>query len=494
MFMTLNDQMNTLFQRGLTVIKDNYEDIQKELHWVIQQYKRNNKNIAEAMEDTFRFLTEHLIHAEFPLNHFISNLPSKMNTNPFILLLLENVVHKVLQENAKKTHHDHFSIHYVFTKISEEVFLFPYQKNSSLKDFINHLVASHQLPIDSIIVAENINNCFVATQVYTKNPSSLSLPAEKLEADTIYDLTEFLYIYITGNKNNLSAVPIPYDHVTLIVFLPREDISKVIPFLTFTLKMYNDSQKSLLIAKQSQQWKDSVIMFNEKVMGSQTYTDALQNIASGFVEFLPFERSALFSYNKNEQTGLGLYGHHIDKEAIRNITENVQNLPLVHKQLKILENFGRRLKYIQPLYIRDAKGIFPEQYINQFELKSVVVVPVYLSSSNKLLGAAILDQGPWQYFKIDKDTFLALIKFGQSAGEILAKYDKERKSGKKWHFSPRELEVLKLLAEGASTFEAAIEMHLSEYTVRDYVSAIMQKMNVKNRTEAVAKAIREGLI
>lgn len=37
-------------------------------------------------------------------------------------------------------------------------------------------------------------------------------------------------------------------------------------------------------------------------------------------------------------------------------------------------------------------------------------------------------------------------------------------------------------------------MNLSEYTVRDYISSIMQKMNVKNRTEAVAKAIREGVI
>ncbi|RKO62259.1 response regulator transcription factor [Caldibacillus debilis] len=50
------------------------------------------------------------------------------------------------------------------------------------------------------------------------------------------------------------------------------------------------------------------------------------------------------------------------------------------------------------------------------------------------------------------------------------------------------------MAEGLSTFEAAVQLNLSEYTVRDYVSAIMQKMNVKNRTEAVAKAIREGLI
>lgn len=50
------------------------------------------------------------------------------------------------------------------------------------------------------------------------------------------------------------------------------------------------------------------------------------------------------------------------------------------------------------------------------------------------------------------------------------------------------------MADGASTYEAASNLNLSEYTVRDYVSTIMQKMEAKNRTEAVAKAIREGFI
>lgn len=105
-----------------------------------------------------------------------------------------------------------------------------------------------------------------------------------------------------------------------------------------------------------------------------------------------------------------------------------------------------------------------------------------------------MDQGAGKNFSIDRDTFFALIKFGQSAGEVLAKYYKESPQNGKWHFSPRELDVLKLLAEGMSTFEAAAELNLSEYTVRDYVSSIMKKMKVRNRTEAVARAIREGFI
>jgi DNA-binding NarL/FixJ family response regulator len=61
-------------------------------------------------------------------------------------------------------------------------------------------------------------------------------------------------------------------------------------------------------------------------------------------------------------------------------------------------------------------------------------------------------------------------------------------------FPPREIEILKLLADGASTSEAACQLYLSEFAVRDYISNMMKKLNAKNRTEAVAKAIRMGII
>ena len=88
------------------------------------------------------------------------------------------------------------------------------------------------------------------------------------------------------------------------------------------------------------------------------------------------------------------------------------------------------------------------------------------------------------------------MKFGQIAGETLLRFEKNDLPFKTapTHLSPREIEVLKLMADGASTSEAAQELNLSEYTVRDYISAILQKMQARNRTEAVVKAIRDGLI
>ncbi|HEX9373395.1 MAG TPA: response regulator transcription factor, partial [Roseiflexaceae bacterium] len=58
----------------------------------------------------------------------------------------------------------------------------------------------------------------------------------------------------------------------------------------------------------------------------------------------------------------------------------------------------------------------------------------------------------------------------------------------------RELEVLRLLAKGRQNKEIAGELWISERTVKFHVSAILSKLGVGNRTEAVSKAAQLGLI
>ncbi|HNT76421.1 MAG TPA: response regulator transcription factor [Anaerolineae bacterium] len=59
--------------------------------------------------------------------------------------------------------------------------------------------------------------------------------------------------------------------------------------------------------------------------------------------------------------------------------------------------------------------------------------------------------------------------------------------------SERELEVLRLLARGLSNADIAGRLYLSEGTVRNYVSAILAKLNVADRTQAAVMALRYGL-
>ena len=58
----------------------------------------------------------------------------------------------------------------------------------------------------------------------------------------------------------------------------------------------------------------------------------------------------------------------------------------------------------------------------------------------------------------------------------------------------REIEILELLGTGISNKDIAERLFISENTVKYHVRNVLQKLNVQNRTEAVAFALREGLI
>jgi len=60
--------------------------------------------------------------------------------------------------------------------------------------------------------------------------------------------------------------------------------------------------------------------------------------------------------------------------------------------------------------------------------------------------------------------------------------------------SERELDVLRLVACGLSNTDIAQKLFLSEGTVRNYVSAILNKLEVADRTQAAVLALRAGLV
>jgi DNA-binding NarL/FixJ family response regulator len=60
--------------------------------------------------------------------------------------------------------------------------------------------------------------------------------------------------------------------------------------------------------------------------------------------------------------------------------------------------------------------------------------------------------------------------------------------------SERELDVLRLLARGLSNADIAKRLYLSEGTVRNYVSAVLAKLDVTDRTQAAVLALRYGLV
>ena len=60
--------------------------------------------------------------------------------------------------------------------------------------------------------------------------------------------------------------------------------------------------------------------------------------------------------------------------------------------------------------------------------------------------------------------------------------------------SERELEVLRLMAQGSANKQIAGDLSITESTVKTHVAKIFQKLEVGHRTEAVTKAISQGII
>lgn len=60
--------------------------------------------------------------------------------------------------------------------------------------------------------------------------------------------------------------------------------------------------------------------------------------------------------------------------------------------------------------------------------------------------------------------------------------------------SPREMEILVMITEGLLNKEIGLRLRISEQTVKNHITSILRKLNVKDRTQAAVTALRRGWV
>ena len=86
---------------------------------------------------------------------------------------------------------------------------------------------------------------------------------------------------------------------------------------------------------------------------------------------------------------------------------------------------------------------------------------------------------------ITYDPNLNTVPYNTTTGNDLSQFEE---------LTPRELQVVQLIAEGNTNKAIAQQLNISTHTVKFHVNAIMNKLAAQSRTEAVVKATRIGLI
>jgi DNA-binding CsgD family transcriptional regulator len=92
-------------------------------------------------------------------------------------------------------------------------------------------------------------------------------------------------------------------------------------------------------------------------------------------------------------------------------------------------------------------------------------------------------------------TGLRLAAPGEAATlAIVARDPRQARDAAEVELTPRELDVLALLAEGASNKTIARQLGISVHTAKFHVGSILDKLDATGRTDAVAHAARRGVI
>lgn len=499
----MEHKMERLLIRGFSILVDLRESFKSEWTKLLSKSNYQNTPLVNGFDAMIEFAFEQTSTIELPsVDSFILSLLAEWQNrfstlhdeyeSIFLVTSIETIFHKLLAGNPNSTLLDHQAIQLFFSRILDHSLL-TRDWEDRIEKWIKMIMETNVLPMKWLAVVKKDESDYkiekVVSATFSEMDNHLLEMCSNLKANQIDHLSMAISRLLGGNPVLKAVLQIPCLNDILLICLENEEVTVTEQQTEFIRSLYL-RQLKLFHLENKMEWKDASLLFLQRLLRARSADAAVKEITQGIVDYMPFKRCALFLYNHFEDKGIGVAGYNVSNSAVQQIKEGIFQLPIINKYLS-------SLTHSRPLYFSNAAEALPEKYVKEFQLQSLVVLPIFVPSENKLLGIALLDQGENSQFNISALSLATLIKFGHYAGELLYTFWDEaiqQFSGSNCVLTQREKEVLKQISEGASINEAAEALHLSSYTVRDYVSIIIQKLSAKNRTDAAVKAIKMKLI
>ncbi|MBS4202337.1 GAF domain-containing protein [Bacillus sp. FJAT-49732] len=216
-----------------------------------------------------------------------------------------------------------------------------------------------------------------------------------------------------------------------------------------------------------------------KVLISCSGRNDFIKIIKGCEELLNFKRCVFYAYIPWSNEFKGVIGEELSK--VQKTQGYVYPNQLFHTML-----ITRK-----PVFIKNPLHTVKNETIELFNLSSLIVAPI--CHYEEVLGWMTLDQ-VGKEFDCTKEDLQLIEEVCNRIGLFLKNFNQNVSPSNTIELTDRELSVLTLLAEGYDNKKMGELLHLSEHTIRDYISSLMLKFKAKNRTQVVSSGFRLGML